>query len=115
MFSALRIRPLRHSRECNNVRILRMAALILVALVLAGTGTAAAAGSAATAGPAASGSPAACSGALDVTVTFSQSSYLSDQTITVNVNAVNCTGQTLTTHIEPYGGSPTPRAPSRPA
>lgn len=85
------------------MRILRMAALILVAFVLAGTGTAAAAGSAATAGPAASGSPAACSGSLDVTVTFSQPSYLSDQTITVNVNAVNCTGQTLTTHIEPYG------------
>lgn len=85
------------------MRILRMAALVLAALVLAGTGTAAAAGSAAAAGPAASGSPAACSGALDVTVTFSQPSYRSDQTITVNVNAVNCTGQTLTAHIEPYG------------
>ena len=85
------------------MRILRMAALVLAALVLVGTGTAAAARSAGSAGPAASGSPAACSGTLDVTVTFSQPSYRSDQIVTVNVNAVNCTGQTLTTHIEPYG------------
>lgn len=85
------------------MRILRMAALTMVALVLAGTGTAAAAESAATVGPAASGSPAACTGTLDVTVTFSQPGYRSGQTVTVNVNAVNCTGQALTTHIEPYG------------
>jgi hypothetical protein len=82
------------------VRILRTAALALAALVLCGTGTAAAAaGSAAAPGA----SPAACTGEISLTEAFTQSSYSPGQTVTVNLTAVNCTSQALTTHLIPYG------------
>jgi hypothetical protein len=79
------------------MRILRTAAMTLLALVLGGTGTAAAAGS-----PSAA-APAACSGVLGVTQTFSQASYTPGQSVTVTVTAVNCTNQALSTHLTPYG------------
>ncbi|GAA2033805.1 hypothetical protein GCM10009839_37840 [Catenulispora yoronensis] len=81
------------------MRILRMAALMLVAFVLCGTGTASAAGPGAAGGSAAAG----CTGVLALTQTFSQPSYTPDQAVTVTVTAVNCTDQALSTHLMPYG------------
>lgn len=86
------------------MRILRMAALGLAALGLCAGGTAAAAATTATTEAA----TAVCSGAgelpeLEVTQTFGQANYNPGQSITVTVTAVNCTSQTLPTHIQPYG------------
>lgn len=90
------------------MRILRMAALTLAALGLCAGGTAAAATTTSAATAATATAAAVCSGAgelpeLDVTQTFGQANYNPGQSITVTVTAVNCTSQTLTTHIEPYG------------
>ncbi|NUR57773.1 MAG: hypothetical protein HOV87_03585 [Catenulispora sp.] len=89
------------------MRILRMAALTLGALGLCAGGTAAAAATTATTATTAAGT-AVCSGSgelpvLDVTQTFGQANYNPGQSVTVTVTAVNCTSQTLSTHIEPYG------------
>jgi len=81
------------------VRILRTAALSLAALVLCATGTAAAAS-----GTGASGvGTAACTGEISLTQTFTQASYTPGQSATVDLTVVNCTSQTLTTHLIPYG------------
>jgi hypothetical protein len=85
-----------------NMRILRMAALTLAAIGMCAGGTAAATTATTAAGT------AVCSGAgelpaLDVTQAFGQANYNPGQSITVTVTAVNCTGQTLSTHVEPYG------------
>jgi len=91
------------------VRILRTAALALAALVLCGTGTAAAAAGTAASGTAPSSTPAsgagtaACTGEISLTQTFTQPSYTPGQTATVQLTVVNCTSQTLTTHLIPYG------------
>lgn len=80
------------------MRILRTAALALVALVLSGTGTAAAAG-----GTASGTAAAACTGEIGLTQTFTQTSYTPGQTVTFTLTAVNCTAQTVTTNLIPYG------------
>lgn len=91
------------------MRILRTAALALAALVLCGTGTAAAAGGSTASGAPASGSaasgagPAACTGELSLTQSFTQAAYSPGQSVTVDLAAVNCTAQSLTTHLIPYG------------
>jgi hypothetical protein len=97
MMPALRLRTLISNERRTFMRILRTAARTLLALLLGGTGTAAAAGSTSAAGP------AACSGTLSVTQTFSQAGYTPGQNITVTVTAVNCTDQALSTHLTAYG------------
>lgn len=90
------------------MRTLRMAALMLAALGLCVGGTAAAAATVPAQTAATVPATAPCSGPgelpeLDVTQTFGQASYKPGESITVTVTAVNCTSQTLSTHIEAYG------------
>lgn len=86
------------------MRILRTAALALTALVLCGTGTAAAAsGTAASGGTASGASPAACTGEISLTQSFTQPSYTPGQTATVDLTVVNCSAQSVTANLIPYG------------
>jgi hypothetical protein len=81
------------------MRLLRTAALMLAALAWCGTGTA----TAATGSGASASGTAACTGQLSLTQAFGQPSYAPGQAVTVTVTAVNCTDQTLATHLMPYG------------